>query len=52
LEDGDGVLFDDLKGVGGWVVILGFLARRKAWDAEVIFMAVGVGAGDTDLIRG
>lgn len=45
----DRILFDDLEGMCRRVVVLGALPASEAGNAEVIFMAGGMRAGDSDL---
>lgn len=44
-------MFDDLEGMGWRVVVLGALPSREAGNAEVIFVAGGMRARDSDLHR-
>jgi hypothetical protein len=49
LEDGNGVLLDDLEGVGLRVVVLGAFPIGEAGDAEIVFRTGGMSAGDSNL---
>lgn len=49
LEDRNGVLLDDLEGVGLRVVVLGAFPIGEAGNAEVVFRTSGMSAGDANL---